>query len=129
MKKNIPFTMFLRAIRYCSTLQAYLKERGELRMALLLNKYPAKFIDDQFDRMLLKFKIDQTLTISNYLAFRQKVINSPIEVKQPIDYGTTLFVHFTYCTNMKSFPKELHKLWHKYFDDSPVNDIIPTLAT
>jgi hypothetical protein len=45
MKKNIPFTMLLRAIRYCSTFEAYLDECDRLRMALLLNKYPGKFID------------------------------------------------------------------------------------
>jgi hypothetical protein len=38
MKKNIPFTMLLRAIRYCSTFEAYLDERDRLRMALLLIK-------------------------------------------------------------------------------------------
>ncbi|CAF1074706.1 unnamed protein product [Rotaria sordida] len=37
MKKNIPFTILLRAIRYCSIFQAYLDEREKLRMALLLN--------------------------------------------------------------------------------------------
>ena len=79
--------------------------------------------------MLLKFKIDQALTIYNYHEFRQKVIDSPVEVNQTINYRTTLFVHFTYCTNMKSFPKEFHKLWDKYFSRSPINDIIPTLAT
>jgi hypothetical protein len=38
MKQNIPCTMLLRAIRYCSTFKAYLDEREKLRMALLLNK-------------------------------------------------------------------------------------------
>lgn len=38
--------MLLRAIRYYSTFRAYLDERAKLRMALLLNKYPSKFIDE-----------------------------------------------------------------------------------
>lgn len=129
MKKNIPFTILLRAIRYCSTLQTYLHERGKLRMALLLNKYPPKFIDNQFNRMLRKFGNDQILTIRNYHTFRQKVIDSPIVVKQPIDHRTTLFVHFTYCTNMRLFPKKFHELWFKYFNQSPIDDIIPILGT
>ncbi len=48
MKKNIHFAMLLRAIRYCSTFEAYVNERVSLRMALLLNKYPGTFIDFQF---------------------------------------------------------------------------------
>ena len=98
-------------------------------MTLLVNKYPAKFIEDQFNRMLQKFEIDQTLTINNYQTFRHKVIDSPMETKQRINHGTTLFVHFTYCTNMKPFPKKFHELWHKYFDQSPINDFNPILAT
>ncbi|CAF5069358.1 unnamed protein product, partial [Rotaria sp. Silwood1] len=62
MKKNIIFTMLLRAIRYCSTFQAYLDERENLRMALMVNKYPNKFIHEQFDHVLLKLNIDQPLT-------------------------------------------------------------------
>jgi hypothetical protein len=41
-KKNIHFSMLLRAIRCCSTFKAYLYEREKLRMVLLLNKYPGK---------------------------------------------------------------------------------------
>ncbi|CAF4188302.1 unnamed protein product [Rotaria magnacalcarata] len=40
MKKNIPFEMLIRAIKYCSAFEAHLYEREKLRMALLLNKYP-----------------------------------------------------------------------------------------
>ncbi|CAF2071216.1 unnamed protein product [Rotaria magnacalcarata] len=63
MKKNIPFAMLLRAIRYCSTFKAFLNEREDLRMALLLNKYPCVFIDKHFNRVLQKFNINQPLTI------------------------------------------------------------------
>ncbi len=34
-------------------------------MALLLNKYPANFIDIQFDRLLKKFNIKQPLNNEN----------------------------------------------------------------
>ncbi|CAF4115744.1 unnamed protein product [Rotaria sordida] len=66
MKKNIPFTMLLRVIGYCSTFQTYLDEREKLRMALLLNKYPNKLIEQQFSNVLLKCNIDQPLTNSSY---------------------------------------------------------------
>ncbi|CAF2915161.1 unnamed protein product, partial [Rotaria sp. Silwood2] len=129
MKKNIIFTMLLRAIRYCSTFQEYLNERERLRVALLLNKYPNKFIDEQFTNILEKLNIEQLLTFNNYAEHRQKFIDSPIKEKVPIDFGKTMFVHFTYCSNMRIFPGKFHVLWNKYFGESPINDIIPTLGT
>jgi len=129
MKKNIPFAMILRAMRYCSTLQGYLAERGKLRTALLLNKYPNKLIDQQFNRLLQRFDINEILTINNYNTYRQKVINSPIQIRPPTDHGITMFVHFTYCSNMRTFPRKFHELWRKYFNESPINDIIPVLGT
>ncbi|CAF4234400.1 unnamed protein product, partial [Rotaria sp. Silwood2] len=104
MKKNILFTMLLRAIRYCSTVQAYLDEREKLRMALLLNKYPNKFIEEQFNNIFKKLNIEQLLTYNNYAQYRQKITDSQIKEKVPIDYGKTVFVHFTYCSNMRTFP-------------------------
>ncbi|CAF2065566.1 unnamed protein product [Rotaria magnacalcarata] len=129
MKKNIVFTMLLRCIRYCSTFQAYLDEREKLRMALLLNKYPNKFIDEQFNHVWLKLNIDQPLTFNNYKHYRQQVIDSPVKEKVPVDYGKTMFVHFTYCSSMKTFPGKFHTLWNKYFGESPINEIIPVLGT
>ncbi|CAF4935358.1 unnamed protein product [Rotaria sp. Silwood1] len=129
MKKNIIFTMLLRAIRYCSTFQDYLNERERLRVALLLNKYPNKFIDEQFTNILQKLNIEQLLTFNNYAEHRQKIIDSPIKEKVPIDFGKTMFVHFTYCSNMRIFPGKFHVLWNKYFGESPINDIIPALGT
>ncbi|CAF4004891.1 unnamed protein product [Rotaria sordida] len=80
MKKNIPFTMLLRAIRYCSTFQTYLDECDKLRVALLLNKYPNKILEQQFNNVLKKFNIDQPLTVTNYDKYRQnKLMN--IDVK------------------------------------------------
>ena len=73
IKKSIPFTMLLRAIRYCSTFPVYLDEREKLRMALLLNKYPIKFIDQQFNHVLQKFNIDQPLTSHNDQVLRQQI--------------------------------------------------------
>ncbi|CAF4755672.1 unnamed protein product, partial [Rotaria sp. Silwood2] len=83
MKKNIIFTMLLRAIRYCSTFQEYLNERERLRVALLLNKYPNKFIDEQFTNILEKLNIEQLLTFNNYAEHSQKFIDSPIKEKVP----------------------------------------------
>ncbi|CAF1461996.1 unnamed protein product [Rotaria sordida] len=120
--------MLLRAIKYCSTFKDYLNEREKLRMALLLNKYPNKFIDEQFNNILLKLNIIQSLTCSNYAEYRQKVIDSPIKERVPVDYGKTIFVHFTYCSSMRTFPIKFHALWNKYFGESPINEVLPILG-
>ncbi|CAF4036137.1 unnamed protein product, partial [Rotaria sordida] len=96
---------------YCSTFQAYLSERERLRMALLLNKYPNKIIKEQFNHIP-----------SNDYRF-------PIKEKIPVDYGKTMFVHFTYCSSMKTFPKKFHTLWNRYFGESPINEVLPVLGT
>ncbi|CAF4174744.1 unnamed protein product, partial [Rotaria sordida] len=128
MKKNIVFTMLFRAIRYCSTFQHYLDEREKLRMALLLNKYPNKFTDEQFNNLLSKLNIIQPLTCNNYANYRQKVIDFPIKEKISVDYGKTIFVHFTYCSSMRTFPIKFHALWNKYFGESPINEVLPILG-
>ena len=129
MKKNIPFAMLIRAIRYCSTFQAYIEERESLRMALLLNKYPSNIINEQFQHVLLKFGINQTLNQQNYNSICNTVIHSSIQVKISVNHGKLMFIHFTYCSNMRTFPAKFHSLWQKYFSESPINEIIPTLGT
>ncbi|CAM4846981.1 unnamed protein product [Rotaria magnacalcarata] len=129
MKKNIPFAMLLRAIRYCSTFESYLNEREKLRMALLLNKYPNKIIDEQFNNVLEKFGINEPLTSINFNRSRQKIIDSPKKEKLSVNYEKSIFVHFTYCSSMKTFPIKFHTLWDKYFDQSPINEVIPILGT
>ena len=83
-------------------------------MDLLLNKYSSKIIDQQFNLVLQKFNINHTFTIHNYHILRNQVISAPFKEKVLTDYGKTMFVYFTYCTNMVTFPKKFHSLWGKY---------------
>jgi hypothetical protein len=129
IKKNIPFTMLLRAIIYCSEFDTFINEREKLRMALLLNKYPGYFIDMQFNRLLMKFNVEQPLIKENYNSIREKIIYAPFQEKIQIDYGRNMFIHFTYCSNMRNFPSKFHALWDKYFNESPINEIRPVLGT
>ena len=129
MKMNVHFTLLLRAIRYCSTYDGYLSEREKLRMALLLNKCPNILINQQFNKIFSKFNSIGSLSTYNYNKIRTKVINAPIKGKVPVDYDKTMFVHFTYFSSMRSFPKQFHKLWNKYFGESPINEIVPVLDT
>ncbi len=129
IKQNIPFTMMLRAIRYCSTFNAFINERELLRIALLLNKYPGHFIDVQFNKVWTNFNINQTINTYNYDRIREIIIQYPDKKgKIPVDYNKHIFIHFTYCLNMKQFPKRFHTLWSKYFGESPIADIIPVLG-
>ncbi|CAF0787626.1 unnamed protein product [Adineta steineri] len=89
----------------------------------------SKFIDQQFNRVLQKFKINELLTTSNYSTLRQRVIDIPYQEKVPIDYTKTMFVHFTYCANMRTFPTKFHVLWIQYFGESRINEILPILVT
>ena len=98
-------------------------------MVLLLNKYPNKLIDQQFNKVLSKFNINESLSIYNYDTIRTKIVNTPMKEKIVIDYDKTMFLHFIYCSSMKSFPKQLHKMWNNYFGESPINDIVPVLGT
>ena len=130
MKKNIPFEMLHRGLKYCSTFYLFINEREKLRMALLLNKYPGNFIDIQFNRLFRKYNIVQPLTNENYNMIREKVLSNPMKKeKQTIDYHKTILIPFTYCSNMKNFPMEFHELWNKYFIDSPINEVKPILGT
>jgi hypothetical protein len=129
MKKNIPFAMLLRAVRYCSTFQYFVQERESLRMSLLLNKYPNKLIEEQFENMFKMFNTSQSLTAHNYNKIRQIFISHQFQEKRIIDYDKNIFIHFTFSSSMKHFPKQFHNLWQKYFNSSPIGDIQPILGT
>jgi hypothetical protein len=129
MKKNIPFAMLLRALRYCSSFQLYLNERESLRMSLLLNKYPNDLIEKQFIAVLEKFNVTVQITSLNYEHIRTQIHSQPDQTKSPVDFERNLFVHFTYCSNMRTFPIRFHTLWQKYFNESPINEIRPILGT
>ncbi|CAF1166966.1 unnamed protein product [Rotaria sordida] len=49
--------------------------------------------------------------------------------QERLDYGRTMFIHFTYCSSMKTFPRKFHALWDKYFGESPINEVLPVLGT
>lgn len=129
MKKNIPFAMLLRAIRYCSTFQLFIVERESLRMALLLNKYPNNIIQEQFNKVLQQIQLKEPVSIRNYTAIRRQVSCLPCQTKKQIDHNTVIFIHFTYCASMRTFPIRFTTLWKKYFSNSPINDTTPVLGT
>ena len=129
MKKNIPFAILLRAIRYCASFQFYIDERESLRMALLLSRYPSQFITEQFDRALLKFGINEPLALSNYKNLRKQIIDKPRKDRALVEYEKHLLVHFSYCSSMRTFPRQCHTLRNRYLSESPINEVAPILGT
>ena len=103
-----------------------------LRMTLLLNKYTDQFIQDQFNRVFQKFRIEQSMDMKNCKIIRKEILNIDEDEnnkeKLPINYGSTMFFHFTYCSSMKAFPSKFHLLRQKYFNRSSMEDIIPALG-
>ena len=98
-------------------------------MALLLNKYPNKLIDQQFQLLFNKYGNTTELTANGYSTVRRTILESSRSEKHRVDYASTLFVHFTYCTSMRRFPQQFHSLWTKYFANSPLNEVRPILGT
>ena len=98
-------------------------------MILLLNKYPNKIIEEQFNNLFLKYNVYQPLDFRTHGRIREQIINASKKEKMPINYDKIIFIHFTYCFSMKTFPKKFHKLWDQYFGQSPINEITPILGT
>ena len=74
MKKNIPFTMILRPIRYYSTFDSFIAEGERIKMASLFNKYPNKLIDKQLQLLLDKYEKTPVLTASGYPIIRKTIL-------------------------------------------------------
>ncbi|CAF2120461.1 unnamed protein product [Rotaria magnacalcarata] len=88
-----------------------------------------RYIDDMFiiinwpERHLNK-QIDQWNTLDSNIQLKAQA-----EAKIPTGHYRTMFIHFTYCLNIRTLPKKLHTLWNKYFSESPINEIIPVIGT
>ena len=73
--KNIPFSALLRAVRICSLTEDLRDEIEKIRITLLLNKYPPKFIDNHFRRFfetLTEQKDSQLILSERHSEFREK---------------------------------------------------------
>ncbi|CAF1109758.1 unnamed protein product [Adineta ricciae] len=58
IKKNIPFVAIMRAMRYCSSYEAFKHEEIHICVELLLNKYPMDFILKQIERVFQTFQCE-----------------------------------------------------------------------
>jgi hypothetical protein len=95
IKKNIPFVALVRAIRYCSSYDAFKREEANICISLLLNKYPMNFILKQLERISRTFQC-AVLRRNNYLNIRKITLDSTDNnaKKAEIDFtnsGTIVF--------------------------------------
>ncbi|CAF4499494.1 unnamed protein product, partial [Rotaria socialis] len=80
-------------------------------------------------RDLMKFDVPEPIHSHEYEKIRSTIISRQYQSQQPIDYENNIFIHFTFCSSMRQFPKEFHNLWQKYFNSTPITDIQPILGT
>ena len=127
--KNIPFSAILRAVRICSHRDNLEEEIEKVRITLLLNKYPPKFIDQHFRRFFetLTGQRDPKLLLSEqHSQYRDKVLEIEWNKKQEkpgINFNRDILLHFTYTPNLALFGSRFHQIWHEIFEDTPLSDI------
>jgi hypothetical protein len=133
IKKNISFGALIRAIRYSSNYNAFKQEEAHICMSLLLNKYPIKFIRQQFERVPQTFQC-AVPTGKNYSIIRKifldaannNVKNDKNVRKAKIDFEVNILCHFSYCKGMHDFSTRFHKLWNDCFSDTAIYNMKPT---
>ncbi|CAF3860731.1 unnamed protein product [Rotaria sp. Silwood1] len=83
--RNVIQTILMRAIRYSSTFEAFNVERRRIRLTLLLNGYPSKYINAQFEGFFAKYLSSSSLSsilplIENeetFFVIREKLLAQP----------------------------------------------------
>lgn len=118
----------LRAVRICSHSIDLREEIEKVRITLLLNKYPPKFIDRHFQRFfetLTNQKDPKLLLSENYNEFRNKVLDTQWnkKEKQQINFNKDILLHFTYTPSLAQFGAKFHVLWKEIFEETPLSDI------
>jgi hypothetical protein len=136
-----------RAVRLCSDVEDFDKERLNIELTLLLNGYPPRFISYHFKRF---FEQNNTISLMEeldndvYRELHQKLILQPTrrervqndtflhhnqhlakEMQQQQWNKKEIRVYFTYESGpMLTFKCELRRLWKKHYiyDGSPMND-------
>lgn len=135
IKKNIPFQALVRAIRYCSTYDAFKHEEANICISLLLNKYPIRFILKQFERVSMTFR-GAIPKKDNYLNIRRIFIDSATNKnrnlgakKAKINFEMNILCHFSHCKGMDDFSTRFRELWDDCFSDTTICNIKPIVGS
>ncbi|CAF4691837.1 unnamed protein product, partial [Rotaria sp. Silwood2] len=100
--RNIPYAAALRLTRICSHSTDLREELDKLRIMLLLNKYPPKFIDQQIARFykdLTGEKASNALLGKEHDKYREISLDEQWnkKKKRPIDFQNDILCHFSYA--------------------------------
>ena len=126
--KNIPFSALLRVVRICSHRENLEEEIEKVRITLLLNKYPPKFIDRHYQRFFqtLTGEREPKLLLSvRHSEFRDQVLDIGWNKKEKpgINFNKDIMLHFTYTPSLARFGSRFHQIWQEIFEDTPLSDI------
>ncbi|CAF4449823.1 unnamed protein product, partial [Rotaria magnacalcarata] len=126
--RNIPYSAALRATRICSHSEDLYHELEKIRITLLLNKYPPRFIDKHIGRFfqdLTGITTSETLLGNDHSKFRELVLDTTWNKKEKrqINFGTDILLHFTYAPSLANFGTHFHQIWQEIFEGTPLDDI------
>ena len=126
--RNIPYAVALRVTRICSHPKDLRRELDIVRITLLLNKYPPRFIDKHIGRFcqdLTREKTSERLLGKDHLKFRELALNVVWNKREKgrIDFNTDILLHFTYTPSLAHFGSHFHQIWREIFEGTPLDDI------
>jgi len=126
--RNIPYAAALRATRICSHSEDLQQELDKIRITLLLNKYPPRFIDRHIGRFfqdLTKTQTSEILLSKDHSKFRELVLDTSWNKKEKrkIDFGKDVLLHFSYAPSLVNFGSHFHQIWQEIFEGTPLDDI------
>lgn len=126
--RNIPYAAALRATRICSHPEDLHLELETIRITLLLNKYPPKFIDKHVGRFFQDLTGNDTSEIllgRDHQKYRERVLDRAWNKKEKrkINFKTDVLLHFTYTPSLINFGSHFHHIWQEIFEGTPIDDI------
>ncbi|CAF4763576.1 unnamed protein product, partial [Rotaria sp. Silwood2] len=125
--RNIPYAAALRLTRICSQSDDLREELDKLRIMLLLNKYPPKFVDQQITRFykdLTGEKSSDALLGKEHGKYREITLNEQWnkKAKRPIDFKNDILCHFSYTLALARFGTNFHQIWNEIFEGTPLDN-------
>jgi len=124
--RNIPYAAALRLTRICSNKNDPKNELDEMRITLILNKYPPAFIDQQLKRFYKDLSGEETaarLLSDDHEKYRKKTLENEMNKnKKAIDFSSSIILHFAYTPELARFGQNFHEIWSEFFEETPLND-------
>ncbi|CAF2141364.1 unnamed protein product [Rotaria magnacalcarata] len=126
----------IRAIRLCSHLDDFDKERINIEFTLLLNGYPPKFISYYFNKIFQKHNVLSVMENLDNIMYEQLhrtlLLQPTIKERQQHEQqqqniqSKDLFVHYTFESGpLVNFTKQLKHLWNEhYINKNPIKQNI-----